>query len=338
MSVTKKNKAGELGACFVTGATGLLGTELVSQLLSSGEATKVVCLVRDHLPSSRFFTAGLANDPRVVVVHGDVRDEKLLDRSLNEYEIGTVFHLAAQTLVGHANRRPTETLDVNIRGTWGLLEAVRNQPGRQIHTLVASSDKAYGDLNGGSYDETFPLAGKHPYDVSKSCVDLISQAYAHSYKTPVSIARCGNFFGPGDLNENRIFPSTILSVLKGERPQLRSNGKYVRDYIYVADGAAAYRTLALRMKRQEPYSLAYNFSYGLKLSVLAVVDAILKAMNSSLEPQILDDAPNEIPFQSLDSSLAKKELNWTPQFGFEEGVTRTIAWYREQFEKTRGGS
>ena len=313
------------GNTFVSGATGLLGSELVAQLLANGEASKVICLVRDQLPASRFFTEELHK--KVVVIQGDVRDQALLDRVLNEYEINTVFHLAAQTLVGQANLRPTETFDVNIRGTWALLEAIRDNSKHVKTTIIASSDKAYGNLKGNSYDESFALAGIHPYDVSKSCADLISTTFAHTYGMNICITRCGNFFGPGDLNESRIFPSTILAVKKGERPVIRSNGKYIRDYIYVADGAAAYRLLARSMNTMNLKGEAFNFSYGLRFTVLDVVNKILQAMNSKLDPIIMNEGANEIPEQSLDSAKAAKILNWKARFGFDEGLQKTIEWY-----------
>ncbi len=323
---------GIFGNVFLTGGTGLLGSELVHQLLTSKECKKIVCLVRDLTPKSRFFSEKM--NEKVILIQGDLRDQNLLDRVLNEYEINTIFHLAAQTLVGQANLRPVDTLDVNIRGTWGLLEAARMNSKFIKAILIASSDKAYGNLKGERYDENFPLAGEHPYDVSKSCMDLICQMFAKTYGMPIGITRCGNFFGPGDLNESRIFPSTILSILKNESPQIRSDGKYIRDYIFVSDGASAYRTLARKLI-QNPEKLkgeAFNFSYELKLTVLEVVNSILKAAGSSLKPTILNQAQHEIPVQSLDSTKAIKFLNWKPDFGFEEGVKRTVQWYQREFK------
>jgi CDP-glucose 4,6-dehydratase len=232
-----------------------------------------------------------------------------------------------------ANQRPTETLDVNVRGTWALLEAVRSNTKHVRATIFASSDKAYGNLQGERYDESYPLAGSHPYDVSKSAADLICQAYAHSYRMNVCITRCGNFFGPGDLNENRIFPSTILANLRKEAPVIRSDGKYIRDYIYVADGASAYRTLARAMLSKDIAGHAFNFSYGLRLTVLDVVEAVSKAMGEARAPVILNQASNEIPVQCLDSAKAREWLGWKPEFGFESGVAATVGWYREQFAK-----
>ena len=327
------DKIGTFGNVFITGGTGLLGSELVHQLIRSKEYKSIVCLVRDSLPKSRFFSEKM--NEKVILIQGDLRDQNLLDRVLNEYEINTIFHLAAQTIVGQANLRPTETLDVNIRGTWALLEAARLNAKHLKGILIASSDKAYGNLKGEKYDESFPLAGEHPYDVSKSCMDLICQSFAKTYQMNISITRCGNFFGPGDLNESRIFPSTILSVLNGEAPQIRSDGKYIRDYIFVSDGASAYRTLARKLiENPEKFrGEAFNFSYELKLTVLEVVETILKVMNSGMKPVVLNQSKHEIPVQSLDSSKAIRLLNWKPDFGFEEGVKRTVEWYQHEFKR-----
>ncbi|HEV7903456.1 MAG TPA: NAD-dependent epimerase/dehydratase family protein, partial [Pyrinomonadaceae bacterium] len=209
---------------LVTGATGLVGGWLVRRLLDAG--ADVLCLVRDWVPQSEFVRASLIE--RVKVVRGDVRDQVQLERTLGEYEVDTVIHLAAQTIVGIANRNPVSTFESNVAGTWALLEACRRSPAvRQI--VLASSDKAYGDCEVLPYDEETPLRGRHPYDVSKSCADLIAQAYATTYGLPVVVTRCGNFYGGGDLNWNRIVPGTIRSVLRGQPPVVRSDGGYVRD-------------------------------------------------------------------------------------------------------------
>ena len=319
----------ELGNVFVTGATGLLGSELVHQLIASGECQKIVCLVRDQLPQSRFFTEDM--NKNVIVISGDVKDQNTIARVLADYEINTIFHLAAQTLVGQASRWPVDTFESNIKGTWCVLEAARLLKIDRV--LIASSDKAYGDLHGNSYDEHHPLAGKYPYDVSKSCSDLIAQSYAHSFGLNVTITRCGNFFGPGDLNRSRVFPGTILSLLNNERPIVRSNGKFVRDYIYVSDGAAAYRLLAKSMTDNKLAGQAFNFSYGLRLSVLDVIEEIQRQMGTDLPPVILNEAKNEIPVQCLDAKKAKEQLNWQPSFGFEVGVEKSIDWYRRNIPR-----
>jgi CDP-glucose 4,6-dehydratase len=209
---------------LVTGATGLLGGWLVSRLLDAG--ADVVCLVRDWVPQSELISQGFID--RVKVAHGEVQDQGLMERVLGEYEIDTVFHLAAQTIVGIAQRNPASTLAANVGGTWAVLEACRRSPKvRQI--VLASSDEAYGEHNGRPYTEDLPLKGRHPYDVSKSCADLIAQSYAASYNLPVAITRCGNFFGGGDLKWNRLVPGSIRSVLRGQWPVIRSDGSFVRD-------------------------------------------------------------------------------------------------------------
>jgi CDP-glucose 4,6-dehydratase len=309
----------------VTGATGLVGAWLVKRLVEAG--ADVVCLIRDRVPQSELTRSSLID--RVKVVRGDVCDQKLLERTLGEYEVETVMHLAAQTIVGIANRNPISTFETNIGGTWALLEASRRSPTvKQV--VLASSDKAYGDPETLPYDETTPLQGRHPYDVSKSCADLIAKAYAVSYGLPVTITRCGNFYGGGDLNWNRVVPGTIRSILRGQRPVIRSDGQYVRDYFYVEDGAAAYMLLAERLA-QDP-SLrgeAFNFSNEIQLTVRELVDKILKLMGSALEPDVRNEATNEIRRQYLSADKARRVLSWAPLFDLQEGLGRTIAWYRE---------
>jgi CDP-glucose 4,6-dehydratase len=310
---------------LVTGATGLVGSWLTRRLADAGADT--VCLIRDWVPQAELVRSGALD--RVKTVRGDVRDRDVLERVLGEYEVDTVIHLAAQTIVGIANRNPISTFESNIQGTWNLLEACRRSPAvRSI--VIASSDKAYGDQETLPYTEDAPLQGRHPYDVSKSCADLISHTYAKTYGLPVAITRCGNFYGGGDLNWNRIVPGTIRSILRGERPVIRSDGHYVRDYFYVEDGAAAYMLLAEQLYcRQELRGQAFNFSNELQISVLDLVDRILRAMNSGLTPDVRNEASNEIRHQYLTAERARKNLSWSPLFTLEEGLERTIAWYRE---------
>jgi CDP-glucose 4,6-dehydratase len=310
---------------LVTGATGLLGGWLVRRLLDAG--ADVVCLVRDWVPQSEFVRARLLD--RVKVVNGDVRSQTLLERVLGEYEIDTVIHLAAQTIVGIANRNPVSTFKTNIGGTWALLEACRRSPTvKQI--VVASSDKAYGEHKQLPYNEDAPLTGRHPYDVSKSCADLIAQSYAATYNLPVAVTRCGNFYGGGDLNWNRIVPGTIRSVLRGQRPVIRSDGKFVRDYFYAEDGAAANMALAERMAADKKLiGQAFNFSNESQVTVRELVDRILKSMNSELEPDVRNEAVNEIREQYLSAAKAREVLGWKPLFTLDEGLRRTIEWYRE---------
>ena len=309
---------------FVTGGSGLVGGWLVGRLVESG--ADVVCLVRDWEPHSVLLSGDFAR--RVKIVRGDVRSQPTLERVLGEYEIETVIHLAAQTIVGIANRNPVSTLQTNIGGTWALLEACRRSPlVRQI--VLASSDKAYGDQERLPYDESTPLQGRHPYDVSKSCGDLIGQMYSVTYGLPVAITRCGNFFGGGDLNWNRLVPGTIRSVLRNERPVIRSDGQYVRDYFYVEDGAAAYMLLAERLAEDRRLAgSAFNFSNEIQVTVLDLVHRILALMNSTLEPEIRNEASAEIRLQCLSAARARHVLGWKAGFSLDEGLRRTIEWYR----------
>lgn len=297
-------------------------------MLAAG--ANVVCLVRDWVPQTELARSGASD--RVSIVRGDICDQALMERILGEYEITTVMHLAAQTIVGVANRNPISTFESNIQGTWTLLEACRRSP-KVKHIVVASSDKAYGDQEILPYNESTPLQGRHPYDVSKSCADLISQSYAVSYDLPVVVTRCGNFYGGGDLNWNRIVPGTIRSVLRNQRPVIRSDGKFVRDYFYVEDGAAAYMHLAERMEKQpELRGEAFNFSNEIQVTVLELVDLILSKMDSTLEPDIRNEANNEIRHQYLSAEKARQVLEWSPLFTLEKGLERTIDWYRGYFQ------
>ena len=310
---------------LVTGATGLLGGWLVRRLVEQG--ADVVALVRDWVPKSTLLSADLLQ--HVTLVRGDVREQDVLERAMGEYEIDTVFHLAAQTIVGTANRNPVSTLDTNIRGTWALLEAARRSPLVKA-VITASSDKAYGDHVTLPYDETAALQGAHPYDASKSCADLISHMYAVTFGVPVAITRCGNFYGGGDLNWNRLVPGTIRSALRGKRPIIRSDGTLIRDYFYVEDGAAAYMLLAEALHgRPALAGEAFNFSNELQVDVLSLTKKILAHVPSDLEPDVRADAKHEIQHQWLTAAKARRELQWTPQFTLEEGLARTVAWYRE---------
>ncbi len=309
---------------LVTGATGLLGGWLVRLLLDAG--ADLVCLVRDWVPQSLLIQDRLID--KLKVVRGEVQDQQLLERILGEYEVDTVFHLAAQTIVGIANRNPVSTFETNIGGTWSLLEACRRSPTvKQI--VLASSDKAYGDNESLPYDEETSLNGQHPYDVSKSCADLIAHSYAVSFDLPVATTRCGNFYGGGDLNWNRIVPGTIRSVFRDQQPIIRSDGNYIRDYFYVEDGAAAYVLLAEKLaKAPELRGQAFNFSNEIQVTVSELVEKILELMGSNLKPRVLNQTSNEIRHQYLSAAKARERLNWNPLFTLDEGLDRTISWYK----------
>ena len=309
---------------FVSGATGLLGGWLVKRLVEVG--ADVVCLVRDWVPQCELVRQGLTR--QVKTVRGDICDQALLERILGEYEIDTVFHLAAQTIVGIANLNPLSTFETNIAGTWTLLEACRRSS-TVSSIVVASSDKAYGDQEKLPYSEETPLEGRHPYDVSKSCADLIAHAYSQTYGLPVAVTRCGNFYGGGDLNWNRIVPGTIRSVICQERPIIRSDGTFLRDYLYVEDGAAAYMQLAEQMSQKpELRGQAFNFSNENPVTVLSLVERILRLMGSELRPVIQNKAANEIREQYLSAGKARQTLGWRPLFALDEGLRRTVDWYR----------
>jgi CDP-glucose 4,6-dehydratase len=309
---------------FVTGCTGLLGSELVAQLINSD--ANVVGLIRDQVPLSRLNIDGLTD--KMISVHGCIEDMHTLERIIAEYEIDTVFHLAAQTIVGVASRYPLGTFTSNIQGTWNILEACRNV-GSVKRIIVASSDKAYGEHSTLPYTESAALHGEHPYDVSKSCADLISRSYFVTYKLPVCITRCGNLFGPGDLNFNRIVPDTIRCALHNKPVSIRSDGSYIRDYFYVKDGAFAYLHLAEHMDRPNIMGEAFNFSNEAQISVLSLVKTILSVMNKTeLEPIILNETLHEIHHQYLSAEKAKKLLEWKPRYSLEDGLRETIQWYR----------
>lgn len=316
---------------LVTGASGLVGSWLVRELLEA--RADVICLTRDFVPQSIFFDEGFAQ--RVKTVRGDIRDIDSIRRAVQEYEAHTVIHLAAQTIVGVANRDPLFTFESNIQGTWNVLEACRGS-GSVKSAVIASSDKAYGTQPVLPYTENAPLQGEHPYDVSKSCADLISHAYAKSYGTPVAITRCGNFYGGGDLNWSRIVPGTIRSVIRGEAPVIRSNGLFIRDYLYVEDGAHGYLTLAEQLaSNPEIRGMAFNFSIERQINVIELVNMILKQMKSDLVPVVQNNAPNEIPNQYLSAERARKVLGWQPLFTLEEGLGKTIEWYRRFLDSDR---
>lgn len=313
---------------LVTGATGLLGPWLVQELVQQN--ANVVILMRDLTSRSVFFQSHL--DQKTTIVFGDLLDQDLIMRTLNEYDIETVFHLGAQAIVGYANRSPISTFASNIEGSWKLLEACRLSPWVK-RIVVASSDKAYGAQEKLPYTEDAPLQGRHPYDVSKSCADLLAQSYFHTYKLPVCVTRCGNFFGGGDYHMNRIIPGTITSVLNNEAPVIRSNGMFVRDYIYVKDVVDAYLTLAQAMEKPDIVGQCFNFSTDHPFTVIEIVNEILELMSAThLKPIIQNQACNEIPAQHLCSQKAHTMLGWRAKYGVRKGLEETVEWYKENFK------
>jgi CDP-glucose 4,6-dehydratase len=297
---------------------------MVRELVNRG--ADVVAVVRDSVPGTFIDVEGLRD--RISVCRGDVTNASLVRRVLAEYEVQTVFHLAAQTIVPIANKSPISTFESNIAGTWTVLEGVR-LGGSEVEVVVASSDKAYGPSASLPYREDYSLHGRSPYDVSKSCADLLALTYAASYGMNLAVARCGNIYGGGDLNWSRIVPGTIRSVLEGRAPVLRSDGSFIRDYVYVEDVVDAYMAMAEAAGRPGVRGEAFNFSPQRPLTVLEITRAVLAAMDrSDLEPVILDSARAEIKDQYLDAGKAARVLGWEPRYGLEEGLEATVAWYR----------
>ncbi|HTV04367.1 MAG TPA: GDP-mannose 4,6-dehydratase [Acidobacteriaceae bacterium] len=311
---------------FVTGATGLMGSWLVKALLNEG--ANVVALVRDQAPRSMLVREGLIN--QIAIVNGDLESLPTLRRAIAEYQPHTVFHLAAQPLVQVAKLDPVGTLRANVTGTWNVLEACRLAGNSNV--AVASSDKAYGANPSLPYLETHPLQGRYPYDVSKSCADLITQMYSATYGLKTAIARCGNLFGGGDLNFSRTIPGVIQSTLAGEPFVIRSDGKFVRDFLYVKDAAQSYLTLGERLANDASISgEAFNFSLGLRLTVLDIVAMVLALMGrTDLEPIIQNNANAEIREQYLDASKARRLLGWEPKYNMDKALEETIAWYKAE--------
>ena len=310
---------------LVTGATGLLGSWMVEDLLD--RQANVVAIVRDGVPRSKLALSGVQQ--RINVVNGDIEDFRLIERTIAEYEVTSVFHLAAQTQVLVANRSPLSTFESNVRGTYLLMEACRVNPAVKS-IVVASSDKAYGSAEHLPYDETTPLRGVHPYDVSKSCADLITNSYAHSFGLPVCITRCGNLYGGGDLNWARIIPGTIRSIWQNQAPIIRSDGTLIRDYFYVRDAVDAYLMLAEQMETKGIRGEAYNFSNEIQLSVLALTQKLLTLMGrEDLQPIVQGNNRGEIKDQWLSAAKAREQLSWHPKFELDSALAETIEWYKD---------
>ncbi len=314
---------------FVTGSTGFLGAYLTDELIR--RKASVTCLIRDQVANSRFFLSDTSK--RVNVVRGELEDYSLLERVLNEYEIDAVFHLGAQTIVEIANRNPISTFKSNIQGSWNLLEAGRRNP-LVKRIVIASSDKAYGVQENLPYCEDTPLQGNHPYDVSKSCTDLLAYTYHNTYRLPVCITRCGNFYGGGDTNYNRIIPGTVRSIIHNEPPVIRSDGSYIRDYIYIKDAVSAYLLLAEKMEDKSLLGEAFNFSNEIQITVLELTKKILSLTDrEDLVPIIKNMAEKEIRHQYLSAEKARTKLDWQPLYTLDQGLQETITWYKEFFAK-----
>jgi CDP-glucose 4,6-dehydratase len=319
---------------FVTGATGLLGSAMCRRLVDEG--AQVTALVLDVDPQTELYRSGTVE--RLSVVNGDLRDLATLDRAIVGSEAEVVLHLGAQTIVGAAHRSPLPTLEANVAGTWNVLEACRLHPDLVKAVVVASSDKAYGENEDLPYVEDMALNGVAPYEVSKSCTDLVTRSYALTFGVPAGVARCGNTFGGGDLNWSRIVPGTIRSLVHDQRPVLRSDGTHVRDYVFVDDIVDGYLRQAHRLAAGELTGEAFNFGYEQPRTVMEIYRAVCEAFGAGdVEPEILDRTPGEIQDQYLSCEKAAQVLGWKASIGLEEGLARTVAWYRRYFAAAGGG-
>lgn len=309
---------------LITGCTGFLGSWLTAALLERGAI--VSGLIRVLEPESELVRAGLIQ--QINQIPGELLDYELLCRSLVDKEIDTVFHLAGQTIVGVANQDPVSTFETNVRGTWLLLEAVRQTPSVR-GVIVASSEKAYGEQAQLPYLEDSPLLGRHPYEVSKACADIIARSYAHTFGLAVGVTRCSNLYGGGDLSWNRLIPGTIRSVLTGQQPVIRSDGTFRRDYLYVGDAVKAYLMLAESLTRPDVRGEAFNFGSGSPVSALEVVRTIVSISGrQELKPVILNEVKNEIQEEYLCPDKAMHTIGWQPEYTLENGIQETMAWYR----------
>jgi CDP-glucose 4,6-dehydratase len=315
---------------LVTGATGMVGSALTRTLIDSG--ARVAALVADHDPQSELIRSGTIAE--ITVVDGRLEDVDAVERAVAGNDVEVIFHLGAQTIVSTAHRSPRATLESNVQGTWNVLDVARLHPTLVRSVVVASSDKAYGESPVLPYTEDMPLAGTFPYEVSKSMTDLVARSYALTYGVPVAIARCGNIYGPGDLNWSRIVPGTFRSILRDEQPIIRSDGKFLRDYLHVDDVVSGYLAL-VDVAGKDP-GVAYNFSDESPASVLKIYEACCVAAGvPGLEPKILDQAVGEIRDQYLDASRARSELQWRAQTGLADGLARTFPWYAELLGSSR---
>ena len=307
----------------------MVGSWLTKWLVDTGAT--VVALVADVDPQSEMYRSGTS--AKVAVVNGRLERYDDVERAINNHEVSSIFHLGAQPIVGAANRSPRHTFESNIQGTWNVLDAARVLSSIVRRVVVASSDKAYGTQPVLPYTESMALQGDHPYEVSKSCTDLITTTYARTYGVPCSIARCGNIYGGGDLNWNRIVPGTIRSLVRDEQPVLRSDGTFVRDYLHVDDIVSAYLLLGEVTEQQSVMGEGFNFSDESPLTVMQMYEAICRAAGrEGTVPEVLSQGADEIKDQYLDASKAREVLGWQPGVTLEAGLSRTVTWYREFFE------
>ena len=313
---------------LVTGADGFIGSHIASAL--ADKEAEVTTIIRDIKKTSNIDVLGLRK--KINIMHGDLVNFHDCERTINEYDIQFVFHIAAQAIVGPANRSPLSTFDSNIRGTWNILEACRLS--KTVKGLVvASSDKAYGQQRKLPYTEESPLNGYFPYDASKACAEIIARCYYMTYHLPLAVTRNANTYGPGDMNMSRIIPDMITSLLKNSQPIIRSDGTPERDYMYIKDAVSAYITLAENLHRKNVVGQAFNFGTGKPISVLGLYNKIIKLTGKNMKPKILGEAKNEIDRQYLSIEKAKRILKWNPKYSLDDGLKETIKWYKNYCQK-----
>jgi CDP-glucose 4,6-dehydratase len=313
---------------LVTGADGFIGSHIAKALVEKG--ANVTTIIRDIKKSSNLDVLNIKN--KVNILHGDLTDLHDCERALNEYDVDFVFHIAAQAIVGPANRSPLSTFESNIKGTWNILEVCRLSKTFK-GLIVASSDKAYGQQKHLPYTEESPLNGYYPYDASKAAAEILARSYFMTYHLPLAITRNANTYGPGDLNFSRIIPDVITTILKGERPVIRSDGTPERDYMYIKDAVNAYLALAENLHRKEILGEAFNFGTGKPVKVIDLYNKIIKLMGKDTKPKILGEAKNEIDRQYLSIEKAKRLLKWQPKYGLDSGLKETIEWYKNYLMK-----
>ena len=313
---------------LVTGADGFIGSHIAKALVDKG--TNVTTIVRDVKKTSNLDVLNLRN--KVNIIHGDLVNFHDCERTINEYDVEFIFHIAAQAIVGPANRSPLSTFESNIKGTWNILEACRlSKTAKGL--IVASSDKAYLQQKKLPYTEESPLNGYYPYDASKACAEILARCYYMTYNIPLAITRNANTYGPADMNMSRIIPDVITTVLRGEQPVIRSDGTPERDYMYVKDAVSAYLTLAENLHRKEIVGQAFNFGTSKPISVIELYSKIIKLMGKSVKPKILGEAKNEIDRQYLAIGKVKKILKWQPKYTIDQGLKETIEWYKNNYQK-----
>mgnify|MGYP001562541284 FL=1 len=313
---------------LVTGADGFIGSHIAKVL--ADKRANVTTIVRDVKKTSNLDVLNLRN--KVNIIHGDLVNFHDCERTINEYDIQFVFHIAAQAIVGPANRSPLSTFESNIKGTWNILEACRLS--KTVKGLiVASSDKAYGQQKKLPYTEESPLNGYYPYDASKACAEILARCYYMTYNLPLAITRNANTYGPADMNMSRIIPDVITTILRGEQPVIRSDGTPERDYMYIKDAVSAYLTLAENLHRKEIVGQAFNFGTSKPISVIDLYNKIIRLMGKNTKPKILGEAKNEIDRQYLAIDKVKKILKWQPKYTIDQGLKETIEWYRQNYQK-----